>query len=155
MENSASIEETIASIRSYWRNGRCAEVAHVELLIAEIERLTAGQSERVAATDEQIQGWADRYGERGVSCSFEDAQTLIQSIPAAAAVPDIKTMVDRFLGWPLPEKFSPDCGITYTPIIYNGKIVSRPIGTNLLNADQAKAMFEYVLAASPEQRGAG
>jgi hypothetical protein len=56
---------------------------------------------------------------------------------------DIKKMVDRFLGWKLPKDFYPDAGISF-------KQPSNPewwpIGTNLLTADQAKAMFEYCLA---------
>lgn len=59
----------------------------------------------------------------------------------------IAAMVDRFLGWPLPKDFYPDCGITFTPL---GHPNGWPIGTNLLTATQAKAMFEYVLKAEPE-----
>lgn len=60
--------------------------------------------------------------------------------------PDVKTAVDRFLGWKLPQDFSPDCGISFTPLRHpNGW----PTGTNLFTADQARRMFEHVLAASP------
>lgn len=55
--------------------------------------------------------------------------------------PMIDQLVDRFLGWKLPEDFSPDCGITFKPILN-----SAPVGTNLLTAAQAKAMLEHVLA---------
>jgi hypothetical protein len=48
---------------------------------------------------------------------------------------NIKTLVNRFLGWPLPEGLRPE--------------VARPIGTHLMNADEAKAMFTYCLAATP------
>lgn len=63
--------------------------------------------------------------------------------------PDIKAMVDRFLGWKLPDYFCPDCYIRFYSVDaqQNG---SWPIGANLLTADQAKAMFEYCLAA-PQQ----
>jgi len=63
---------------------------------------------------------------------------------------DIKKMVDRFLGWKLPEDFAPDCGISfkresdYEHPVY-GRTKFEPIGTNLFSADQARAMFEYVL----------
>jgi hypothetical protein len=57
----------------------------------------------------------------------------------------IRQMVDRFLGWKLPADFSPDCGIHYAPLPHPN---SWPIGTNLFTATQAKAMFEYVAAAS-------
>jgi hypothetical protein len=65
----------------------------------------------------------------------------------AGAAPDVKQMVDRFLGWPLPKTFSPDCGISFDgrgPDA-RGYAGSWPIGTNLLNAEEARAMFEYVL----------
>jgi len=52
----------------------------------------------------------------------------------------IKEMVNRFLGWRLPEDFGPDCGVSFTPLSHPN---SWPIGTNLLTSDQAKAMFEY------------
>ncbi len=60
--------------------------------------------------------------------------------------PDVKALVDRFLGWKLPRDFSPDCGISFTPPV---NPEWGPSGTNLLSADQARQMFEYVLASSP------
>ncbi|UEP31575.1 hypothetical protein [Burkholderia sp. B21-007] len=71
------------------------------------------------------------------------------SQPAAAA--DISAMVDRFLGWKLPHDFSPDCGISFTP---PSNPHWGPIGTNLLNADQARQMFEYVVGTLPVQPAA-
>lgn len=55
----------------------------------------------------------------------------------------VKKMVDRFLGWKLPEDFAPDAGI-YFDAAYKEKW-GMPIGTNLLNADQAKAMILHML----------
>jgi len=52
---------------------------------------------------------------------------------------DIAKMVNRFLGWPLPAGLRPD--------------IERPIGTHMLNADQAHAMFDYVLAAGAARQG--
>lgn len=52
----------------------------------------------------------------------------------------IDAMVSRFLGWKLPDDFMPDAGITFTP-----SSSGWPTGTNLLTADQAKAMLEHVL----------
>lgn len=60
----------------------------------------------------------------------------------AVAKPDIATMVNRFLGWKLPQNFNPDAGISFVPSTHP---LSWPIGTNLLTADQAKAMIEYLL----------
>lgn len=56
----------------------------------------------------------------------------------------VEQAVNRFLGWKLPQNFSPDAFIGFdslSALTYN----SWPIGTNLLTADQAKAMFEYCL----------
>lgn len=64
-----------------------------------------------------------------------------------------QSVVDRFLGWRLPADFNPDAGISFSPLFnveYNAKRGLppqryEPIGTNLLTADQARAMLEYVL----------
>lgn len=92
------------------------------------------------------------------------------SAPSAAEPPpkaymtdeQIKHMVNRFLGWRLPEHFQPDAGITFNPeynIEYNaarGKPPARyqPIGTNLLGADQAEAMVRYMIKGMPSHEGA-
>lgn len=58
-------------------------------------------------------------------------------------------VVQRFLGWKLPDDFVPDCGITFKAEYNEGTQWPgrhQPIGTNLLTAVQARAMFEFVLA---------
>lgn len=54
---------------------------------------------------------------------------------------EIRAMVDRFLGWKLPEDFAPDCGIAYTK---SGPEYA-PVGTNLFTATQAEAMVRHML----------
>lgn len=54
----------------------------------------------------------------------------------------IDHMVNRFLGWSLPQDFYPDAGILFKPPT-NQK--GWPIGTNLLTAEQAKRMFEHCI----------
>ena len=58
-------------------------------------------------------------------------------------------MVDRFLCWKLPEAFYPDAGISFSPAHpYAGDEFGNsrwPVGTNLLTADQARAMIEHIL----------
>lgn len=49
-------------------------------------------------------------------------------------------MVNRFLGWKLPDNFSPDGGVTF-----NRPAMGWPTGTNLLNALQARDMLQYLL----------
>lgn len=61
-------------------------------------------------------------------------------------------MVSRFLNWRLPDDFAPDAGITFKRV-YNetspmGPSTHEPVGTNLLNAPQARAMLEHVLGSS-------
>ena len=59
-------------------------------------------------------------------------------------------MVNRFLSWRLPSSFNPDCGIsfkrTYNESSPYGPAEHEPTGTNLLDAVQARAMLEHVLA---------
>lgn len=71
--------------------------------------------------------------------------------PAAKA--SIKHMVDRFLGWKLPEDFSPDDGISFKATYNDGTPYVRkhePVGTNLFSATQAEAMVRYMLAGMPD-----
>jgi DNA repair exonuclease SbcCD ATPase subunit len=61
----------------------------------------------------------------------------------------IDQAVDRFLCWKLPEAFDPDCGISFTRDHDHehsayGRGKYEPTGTNLLTAEQAKAMLEHV-----------
>lgn len=59
----------------------------------------------------------------------------------------IDKMVNRFLCWMLPKDFGPDAGISFKPTKPDGYGTHWwPVGTNLLTADQARAMFEHVTA---------
>ena len=64
---------------------------------------------------------------------------------------NIDKMVDRFLMWKLPKRFSPDHGISFKPSGHYDydKPGWWPVGTNLLNADQAREMIEYILDYAP------
>lgn len=66
--------------------------------------------------------------------------------------PSVLEMVNRFIGWKLPQDFVPDCGISFDGRKDDGWNKSKqwPTGTNLLTAAQAKVMFEYCLAAAPK-----
>ncbi len=64
----------------------------------------------------------------------------------------IKHMVDRFLGWKLPQQFSPDGGITFERHYNNGTHeggTHEPSGTNLFDATQATEMVKYMLTDLP------
>jgi hypothetical protein len=68
---------------------------------------------------------------------------------------DVTAMVDRFLGWKLPKDFCPDCGVSFDGRKDDewNKNKTWPTGTNLLTAEQAKAMFEYALGIEAASRG--
>lgn len=73
---------------------------------------------------------------------------------AEAVAPQVGEMVNRFLGWKLPQDFSPDCGISFKrESDYDhpqfGRTKFEPVGTNLLHAGQAKEMFEYCSHTAP------
>jgi hypothetical protein len=61
----------------------------------------------------------------------------------------IELLVNKFIAWKLPADFNPDNGISFEP---KGNVGSpheyarNPVGTNLLSADQARQMIEYLLA---------
>jgi hypothetical protein len=61
----------------------------------------------------------------------------------------IKHMVDRFLGWKLPEDFNPDGGISFKKTFNDHRpewnCKHEPMGTNLLDARQAEAMVRYLI----------
>lgn len=64
----------------------------------------------------------------------------------------IKHMVNRFLGWRLPENFNPDAGISFKPTFNDHLPVPmkhEPTGTNLFDAQQAEAMVRYMIEGLP------
>lgn len=63
----------------------------------------------------------------------------------------IKHMVDRFLGWRLPENFNPDGGVSYKRPNYHPDVDARQLlsGTNIFSADQADAMVRNMIEGMP------
>jgi len=57
---------------------------------------------------------------------------------------DKKTLVDRFLAWPLPKTVAAD------PCVMNSSYPYPRYGTNLLSATEAEAMLIYVLDLEDE-----
>lgn len=56
----------------------------------------------------------------------------------------INEMVSRFLGWRLPANFAPDAGMKFVPgPLQQPDGPCWPSGTNLLDATQARQMFEH------------
>lgn len=62
----------------------------------------------------------------------------------------IEHMVNRFLGWKLPENFNPDGGIRFETMRNPYPAKNEPTGTNLFDADQAEAMVRYMADGLPE-----
>lgn len=64
----------------------------------------------------------------------------------------IKHMVDRFLGWKLPETFHPDGGISFKKTFNDHTahpMRHEPSGTNLFDYTQADAMVRHMLEGLP------
>lgn len=69
--------------------------------------------------------------------------------------PDVERMVQRFLGWRLPEDFHPDDGISFEPLGNKGHATAeykrQPSGTNLFNYEQATKMVRYMTRDEDER----
>lgn len=83
-------------------------------------------------------------------CALDSAA---QTPPSGLSGDQIKHMVNRFLGWKLPENFHPDCGINFDADAAkklnprNGRY--EPNGTNLLDYAQAMAMVRHMIEGLP------
>lgn len=87
-----------------------------------------------------------------VQMNGEVTVTISYKCHEQAPKPDdelIKKAVDRFLCWQLPRDFHPDNFIHFDKYLresHGGESANPwPTGTNLLTADQARAMFEHCL----------
>jgi len=69
--------------------------------------------------------------------------------PESPAKEQMRRLVDRFLSWPLPDSVCSDECVTKRDW---GKAEGWPkrVGTNLLTADEARQMLEYVLKGDAE-----
>lgn len=88
-------------------------------------------------------------------CGKVHAVHLIPGVGSTAPVERVALsvtddMVSRFLSWPLPRDFYPDCGISFDGRRDDewNKNKTWPIGTNLLTAIQARQMLEHVLGVA-------
>lgn len=141
------VNETPASLTSERGKER------IEPAQAEIDRLKEVLHDEIAAN------LAVR--EKGGAREDEDMPTFLERLiaerdefRARAHTPVTKEMVRRFLSWPLPKDFCPDAGISFDRSFSDKYPHCWPIGTNLLNDPQARAMLEHVLAVA-DQLGDG
>ena len=117
------------------------------------------------------QGWNARVAGKpftsASSRSWQDGWKDCDSVPEAERAPmgdppplplhltdvQIKHMVDRFLGWKLPESFSPDGGVSFKRT-FNDHLPTptknEPSGTNVFDAEQATAMVRYMVDGLPK-----
>ena len=63
----------------------------------------------------------------------------------------VDEMVSRFLRWKVPADFAPDAGIRFNPNpLQTPESPYWPTGTNLLHAEQAREMIQFILGHSKE-----
>lgn len=64
----------------------------------------------------------------------------------------VKHMVDRFLGWRLPENFNPDGGVRFEREVNGGPRPAAwwPTGTNVFDCVQAEAMVRHMIEGMPD-----
>lgn len=84
------------------------------------------------------------YRSKEIECMFMGWQA--HAALSAATVPDIKTMVDRFLSWQLPRSVRPDDCVMSPDYPYR-------YGTNLLTSVEAEAMLHHVLIIPQRHTG--
>lgn len=121
-----------------------------DALRANIERTEQQEPVAWAATDESCKV-VEALG-MNESSRFDTPLYLSPGAQPAPSIPDdvIEQAVSRFLSWKLPKNFHPDGGMVFIPTKGRGYYSPYwPSGTNLLNAQQAREMLRYVLAAAP------
>lgn len=69
--------------------------------------------------------------------------------PSPTSADAVRHMVNRFLGWKLPDNFNPDGGISFKRTINENRPEwpqkNEPTGTNLFDAAQAEQMVRYMI----------
>ena len=93
--------------------------------------------------------WRETVGACHIEGPKSDVEHLVKIIRSgqASAVPDVREMVNRFLGWRLPDDFKPDAGISFNPGPTQHLPHCWPTGTCLFTAAQAEQMVRHMLAA--------
>jgi hypothetical protein len=90
--------------------------------------------------------------------NFERAETVGRELAALRErekemrADQIKYMVNRFLGWKLPDNFNPDGGISFNKTFNEHTthpMKHEPTGTNLLDFTQAEEMVRYLVDGMP------
>ncbi|MFC3206823.1 hypothetical protein [Aquamicrobium soli] len=82
----------------------------------------------------------------------DDVASAPPANPAQVTDAQIEHMVQRFLSWRLPESFGPDAGIHFERVSNAGtpyEYKHEPVGTNLFDYTEAKAMVQHMLEGLP------
>jgi hypothetical protein len=124
--------------------------AQVEALRSALERVT--RDFQLAVAGRPVRDMSETLAE--VNAAMQQAQegAKMNEAPKSTPALDIDAMVNRFLGWPLPKTFMPDCGISFDGRRDDewNKNKTWPTGTNLFTADEAKAMVLHMLGQAQE-----
>lgn len=135
-----------------WMPYQKGQAAKTEALEAKLDAVT---SEAPITTDQQIEQEIQAKGLTAPRVTPADIEANIAAeyyFTAEQSVSGFNSaMVDRFLGWKLPQDFAPDCYIGFER--EKATAFAWPSGTNLLHAGQAKEMLEYVVGGSPVMPG--
>ena len=125
--------------------------------------LDEDQLEQLAGISDTIEVRRKAVGLPGLECvvieshwpeyeaTWKAIEARVTGTQPAPSVPDdvIEQAVNRFLSWKLPKDFRPDGGMVFIPTKDRGYDSPYwPSGTNLFNAEQAREMLRYVLAAA-------
>lgn len=115
-----------------------------------------GEQEAIRAVIADLRVEKNKWAGTGAYAPMNSAANRLEALLAspvrgAGEITDaqIKHMVDRFLGWKLPENFSPDGGISFKATINEGTSYAHtftPNGTNVFDARQAEAMVRHMIA---------
>lgn len=133
------IEQFRAALETLQARAALTRVAAMEQQVPVAHRL-------INAHGEVMTDWHDGPPPANFTdlCGVAMAGTRVElAFAQAGQVPDIDSMVSRFLAWPLPANVCADLCATMPGEPYRS-------GTNLLSGEQAKVMLEYVLAAAPQ-----
>ncbi|GLV28147.1 hypothetical protein TomTYG75_06710 [Sphingobium sp. TomTYG75] len=102
-----------------------------------------------SAPDEEWEGDLTADEQAMIDAAWEKHKAAAPSTGEPTMTDDqIKHMVNRFLGWKLPDNFNPDGGIGFNPIGNPGQrneYRNQPTGTNLFDYTQAEAMVRYLV----------
>lgn len=116
------------------------------------------EEDNVRERIEEAEEWLDINGLYRLAEVLDDNRAKSAEIERLLLVNEtlrnlnVDELANVFMGWKLPDDFAPDCGISFKKvhayIPASGPQVFNPIGTNLFTLQQAKQMFDYVIAKS-------